>query len=57
MKIELLYFEGCPSHERFAPRLRELLAAAGVRASIEERPVESAEALSESAFSARRPYG
>jgi hypothetical protein len=44
MKVELLYFEGCPSHERFAPQLRELLAAAGVKAEIEERRVESAQA-------------
>src|SRR5439155_6686060 len=44
MKIELLYFEGCPSHERFAPRLSELLAAAGVKAEIEMRRVESAQA-------------
>jgi hypothetical protein len=41
MKIELLYFDGCPSHEAFLPRLRELLARAGVDAPVAERRVES----------------
>jgi hypothetical protein len=30
MRIELLYFDGCPNHAAFLPRLRELLARAGV---------------------------
>ena len=30
MRIELWTFDGCPSHETFLPRLRELLARAGV---------------------------
>ena len=30
MKIELLYFEGCPSYEALLPRLQHLLAEAGV---------------------------
>jgi hypothetical protein len=34
MRIELLYFEGCPSHEAFLPRLRELLDEAGVDATV-----------------------
>lgn len=29
MKVELLYFEGCPSYERLLPRLRELVSRAG----------------------------
>ncbi|MGH2941929.1 MAG: DF family (seleno)protein [Solirubrobacteraceae bacterium] len=41
MRIELLYFDGCPSHEAFLPRLRELLAQAGVDAPIAERRVRS----------------
>lgn len=41
MEIELLYFDGCPSHEAFLPRLRELLARAGVDAPVAERRVES----------------
>jgi hypothetical protein len=41
MTIELLYFQGCPSHEAFLPRLRELLAQAGVEGLIEQREVQS----------------
>ena len=41
MKIELLYFDGCPSHEAFLPRLTKLLAQAGVTAPVHERRVES----------------
>ena len=41
MRIELLYFDGCPSHEAFLPRLRTLLAQCGVDARIAERRVES----------------
>jgi hypothetical protein len=41
MKIELLYFDGCPSHAAFLPRLRELLAQAGVDAPVRQRRVES----------------
>ncbi len=35
MKVEVLYFDGCPNHEALLPRLRELLASCGVRAQIE----------------------
>ena len=41
MRIELLYFDGCPSHEAFLPRLRELLADAGVNDAVEQRRVET----------------
>ncbi len=41
MRVELLYFDGCPSSERFIPRLRELLAEAGVAADVELRRVSS----------------
>jgi hypothetical protein len=41
MKIELLYFDGCPSHEAFLPRLYELLAQADVDAPVQQRRVES----------------
>lgn len=43
MKIELLYFDGCPSYARLLPRLRELLASAGRDEEIELRRVESVE--------------
>jgi hypothetical protein len=44
MRIELLYFDGCPSYERFLPRLREVAAQAGVADEVELRRVESQEA-------------
>ena len=50
MTIELLYFDGCPSHEAFLPRLRELLAQAQVRAPVEQRRVESAAAAQRERF-------
>jgi hypothetical protein len=43
MKVELLYFDGCPSYERLLPRLRELVARADARTEIELRRVESVE--------------
>jgi hypothetical protein len=42
--VELLYFDGCPSHERFLPRLRELIAEAGSAEEVRLRRVESPEA-------------
>ncbi len=38
--LELLYFDGCPSHEVLLPRLRELVQRAGVSAEIELRAIE-----------------
>jgi hypothetical protein len=43
MKIELLYFEGCPSYAELLPRLRELLAAEGMDEAVQLHRVESAE--------------
>jgi hypothetical protein len=43
MRVELLYFEGCPNYRGLLPRLRETLARAGVSDEIELRPVESIE--------------
>jgi hypothetical protein len=42
--VELLYFDGCPSYERFLPRLRAVLAAAGIGGEVRLRRVESPEA-------------
>jgi hypothetical protein len=41
MKIELLYFDGCPSYAELLPQLRELLASAGIDEDIELRRVET----------------
>lgn len=35
MKVEVLYFEGCPNHESLLPHLEELLAQAGIDAGIQ----------------------
>ena len=43
MKVELLYFDGCPCAERLLPRLRELLRDAGAEEALELRRIESPE--------------
>jgi hypothetical protein len=50
LTVEVLYFDGCPSHEALLPRLRSLLAEAGVAAEIELRRVESADAAERERF-------
>lgn len=42
MKMEILYFDGCPSHEALLPRVRALAAQHG--AEVELRRVETPEA-------------
>jgi hypothetical protein len=44
MRIELLYFDGCPNYEALLPKLRELLADEGIETAIHLRRVQSAEA-------------
>lgn len=43
MKIELLYFDGCPSYEALLPRLQELLSTEGMVDDLELRRLESAD--------------
>lgn len=43
MRIELLYFDGCPSHAELRDRLPRVLEQAGVEASIEEQLIDSEE--------------
>jgi len=50
MEIELLYFDGCPSYEAFEPRLRELLADAGLDVQIRQRRVDSDAAANSERF-------
>lgn len=50
MRIELLYFDGCPSYQMLLPKVRELLAREGVEGEIEVRPVESLEVAEEARF-------
>ena len=41
MKVELLYFDGCPTYERLLPRLRELVARVDPSVEVELRRVET----------------
>ncbi len=50
MKVELLYFDGCPSYEALLPRLRALMASEGVEAGIELRRVETIDAAEDERF-------
>jgi len=50
MKVELLYFDGCPSYTRLLPRLRDLVAEVDHRAEIDLRRVESVEAAEHERF-------
>lgn len=50
MKVELLYFEGCPSYQALLPRLRELLERAGLKEEVEIRRVETPEAAEAERF-------
>jgi hypothetical protein len=43
MRVELLYFDACPSYERLLPRLRELVAESDARAAPELRRIQSIE--------------
>jgi hypothetical protein len=43
MRVEVLYFDGCPSHEALMPRLRELMDDAHVDAPVELKQVDSIE--------------
>jgi hypothetical protein len=35
MRVEVLFFDGCPNYEAFLPHLRELVAASGVDTAVE----------------------
>ncbi len=50
LKVELLYFDGCPSYEMLLPRLEALLNREGIKVPVELRPVESLEAAERERF-------
>jgi hypothetical protein len=50
VRVEVLYFEGCPSHEALMARLPGLMARAGVDELIEFRAVESPRAAEQERF-------
>jgi hypothetical protein len=43
MKVELLYFDGCPNYESLGPRLHQLAERAGESVEVQLRRVESDE--------------
>jgi hypothetical protein len=49
-RVEVLYFDGCPSTDAFLPRLRDLLARVGASERLELRRVESIEAAERERF-------
>jgi hypothetical protein len=48
VRIEVLYFDGCPSHDRLLPSLREL--AAGHGAELAQRRIETLAEAEEARF-------
>jgi hypothetical protein len=50
VRIEVLYFDGCPNHEALLPRLREILARTGVCAEIDLRRIANDEAAQRERF-------
>jgi len=50
MRIELLYFDGCPSYEALLPALRQLLDEGGVEDRIELREIETLEGAERERF-------
>lgn len=54
MKVEVLYFDGCPNHEAMLPRLRELLASQGISTEIELRAITDDQAAKRECFLGRR---
>jgi len=50
MRVEVLYFDGCPNHEALLPHLCELLGSAGASTDIELVRVEDADAAERERF-------
>ena len=50
VKVEVLYFDGCPNHEALLPHLRELLASSAIAADIGLVEVRDADAAERARF-------
>ena len=50
MKIEILYFEGCPNHLPAAARVRAILQQDGIQAEVAEVEIATEQAAREAAF-------
>ena len=50
MRVEVLYFDGCPSQKQLQPRLEQLVRHAGISEHVELRRVESDQAAQAERF-------
>jgi hypothetical protein len=50
MKIELLFFDGCPNYETLLPRLQALIEREGIEDGVELGRVESVEGAEQERF-------
>lgn len=50
MKVELLYFDGCPSYRKLLPTVKAALDREGLAGSLELRKVETPEAAERERF-------
>lgn len=50
MKIELLYFDGCPNHETALTNLKEVLSEAGMKAEVGVINIEKPEDVTKHRF-------
>lgn len=50
MKIEILYFEGCPNHEPTVQRVRQIVDVLSVEATVTLRQVEASDDLAALGF-------
>jgi hypothetical protein len=57
VKVELLYFDGCPGYAELRERLPGVLEGAGAPVAFEERRVDSLEAVTRERFPGPPPFG
>jgi hypothetical protein len=50
LTVELLYFDGCPSHRALLPRIHEMLEQAGVDTDLHLRRIDTLEAAERERF-------
>lgn len=50
MKIEILYFDGCPSYEALVPRLNEMVTELDAEADVELRHIETLDQAEQERF-------
>jgi hypothetical protein len=55
VRVEVLYFDGCPNHEALLPALRDLLRSEGLDAELELRRITDEQAARRERFLADRP--